>query len=424
MNYNIAAGMDNSTLNRIISEVYQSVYPSLFKNTIDVKELGISSVGFDIKTAPTVNFTTSSIIKNHIADILKTNKLGATSSLGSKENAKIIELVSAATFAINLSAELTINYSAGGTPTTVQAIVTALINIQTSTTGGQNLLTVQAVSASIATNPANPTLEDLLNKAFIPFFITYLNKNILSPISIPTLQYQSLMVSLPVPVVQQPDLVTYSALGATQPDIPAPASWPSNCVFVGMDTTILGAAASIPFPLGPGTGFDWDIISGRVEAQVHAPKNISVNGDGSLSPTIEADALAQLTLHTPWPLPNVSFGPNAQASLSATFQPSVNNGSVYIAIEGVPIPTFNFNWGIPGWIDWLFYPLEAGLSAALNAVFGPLIGNILKFPPIEIFTLPTISFSLDGKTITINLNKATTSSQNSKLILDIQVSVS
>jgi len=302
--------------------------------------------------------------------------------------------------------------------------VTAIINIQTSTVGGQNLLTVQAVSATIATNPANPTLEDLLNKAFIPFFIPYLNKNILSPISIPALQYQSLAVSLPVPAVQQPNLVTYAALGTTQPDIPAPASWPSNCVFIGLDTTVLEMAASIPFPLGPGTGFDWDIINGRVEAQVHAPTNIKVNGDGSLSATIVADALAQLTLHTPWPLSNVSFGPRATASLSVTFQPMVINGDVYIAIEGIPIPSFSFDWGIPSWINWLFYPLQAGLSAALNAVFGPLIGNVLRFPPIKIFALPTISFDLAGKQITINLNSATPSSQNSMLILDVQASVS
>lgn len=423
MNYNIAAGMDNSTLNKIISELYTNIYPDLFKSTIDIGQLGIASVGFDINVAPTVNFDASSEIKSYIEDILKTNKLGATSSLSAKATSEIVDMVVAASFGIDASVELTINYT-DADPTTVQATLNAIVNVQTSTEGGQNLLTLQAYSGTITTNPSNPTLEDLLNKAFIPSLITYLNENILSPIKIPTLQYESLTVSLPVPAVQTPDLVIYSALGTTQPDILTASSWPSDCVFAAMDTEALTKAAAIPFPLGPGIGFDWDIISGRVEAQVHAPTNIRVNRDGSLSGSIIADVLAQLTLHTPGPLPNVNFGPKAQASLAATFEPSVDNGDVYIAIESVPIPKFSFDWGIPSWINWLFLPLEAGLAAALNAVLGPLIGNVLKFPPIKVFTIPTISFSLAGQTININLDEATTSSKNSMLLVDLQVKVS
>jgi hypothetical protein len=423
MTYNIAVGMDNSTLNKIISEVYTSIYPNIFKSTIDIGQLGIASVGFDINVSPTVNFNPSSEIKSYFEDVLKTNKLGATSNLSTEDTSKIVEMAVAASFGTVTSIELTINYI-NGTSTSVNATLNAIINIQTSTEGGQNLLTVNAVSGTITTDPSEPILEGLLNNVFIPLLIPYLNNNILSPIKIPALQYGSLIVSLPVPVIQFPDLVTYSALGTMQPDIPAPSSWSSDCVFVAMDTAALTAAASIPFPLGPGTGFNWEIIDGRVEAQVHAPTNMQVNSDGSLSASIVADVLAQLTLHTPWPLPNVSFGPKAQASLAVTFKPSVDNGNVYIAIEGVPIPTFSFDWGIPSWINWLFYPLEAGLAAALNAILGPLIGNILKFPPIKVFTIPQISFSLAGQTINIMLDEATTSSKNSMLLIDTQVKVS
>lgn len=332
-------------------------------------------------------------------------------------------MVVAASFGIVASVDLTINYS-NSNRSSVQATLNAVVNIQASTEEDQNLLTVQAVSGTISTNPSNPLLDSLLNNAFIPLLIPYLNKDILSPIRIPTLRYQSFKVSLPVLAVQSPNLVTYSALGATQPNIPAPSSWPSGCVFAAVDSISLTEAASIPFPLGPGTGFNWQVVSGRVEAQIQAPTNIQVNSNGSLSASANAAILAQLTLHTPWPFPNVSFGPKAQASLAVTFRPSVNNGDVYIAIEGVPIPSFSFDWGIPSWINWFFLPIQAGLAAALNAILGPLIGNVLKFPPIKVFTIPDISFKLAGQTININLDQATTSSKHKMLVVSSKVTVS
>jgi hypothetical protein len=263
-----------------------------------------------------------------------------------------------------------------------------------------------------------------LNSAIVPaFLIPYLNTNILSPIQVPVLQFEGITVSMPVPVVQAPFVTAYSSLGSTQPDIPVPGSWPTGCVFVGVDTSVLGAAAAIPFPLGPSTGFNWDIISGTVGAQVTAPNNISVNSDGSISATLTAYAKAQLTLHTPSPLPNVSFGPDAEASISATFKPSVQGGKVCVVLEGVPIPTFSFSWGIPSWINWLFEPLEAGLAAALNAVLGPLLGNVLDLPPIPVYTIPNIQFSLAGKSIDVSINSATTAAQSSLLMVSAQAQV-
>lgn len=421
MKYNIAAGMDNSTLNKIISEVYTCIYPNLFKNTIPIGVLNIASVGFDFKSTPTVNLDPSTEIKSQIEEILKADNLLSTYDLGAEDTSNIVDMVVAASFGIHAIVDLTISYTNETPTTTVQATLNAVSNVQTSVKDGQNLLTIQAASATITTTPANPVLDGLLNQAFIPLLIPYINKEILSPIEIPTLQYHSLKVSLPVPAVQAPNLVSYSSLGTTQPDIPIPSSWPSNCVFAALDKAALTEAAAIPFPMGPGAGFDWKIFSGRVEAQVHAPTNIQVNDDGSISASIIVDALAQLVLHTPWPLPNVAFGPKAQASLAVTLKPSVENGNVYVAIEGIPIPTFSFYWGIPSVINWLFLPLEAGLAAALNAVLGPLIGKVLKFPPIRVFTLPKISFTLAGKTINIAFDKALTSSKNSMLIVASQL---
>lgn len=426
MNYDIAAGLDNTTLNAILSQVYHKVYPSIFKDTLTVGTMGIASVGFDINVSPTANLNPSMEARNYFRDALKNNTYGSTSGLGSDDTSTMIDLAAAASFGLVApGVALTINYTSGTPPTIVNASLNAVVNIQAITSSGNNLLTFQILSAVISLSPPNPTLEALLNSAVVPaFLIPYLNQNLLSPIQIPALKYGSLQVSLPVPVVNSPFVTAYSALGTTQPDIPPASQWPTNCVYIATDASALQAAAAIPFPLGPSTGFSWEIISGTVGAQVLAPNPIVVNSDGSLSATIVAHALAQLTLHTPNGLPNVNFGPDAQASLSATLKASVINGQLCLVIEGCPIPTFSFDWGIPSWINWLFYPLEAGLAAALNAILGPLIGNILHLPPIPVYTIPTISFTLAGKTINITISQATTSSQNSFLVISAQATVS
>ncbi|WP_316740685.1 hypothetical protein [Pedobacter antarcticus] len=425
MKYNAAVGANTPILNQVVSDVYKAIYPSLFKDTIDINKFGVSSISFDVNQAPTVDLDSSpevkDMIKSFMTDHNNVNLL--FQNLSSENISEIIEVMSTASFGVNAKISLSINYENGDAPTTAGAILKAVVSVQTSVEEDQNYLTLQAITGQVITNPANPFLDALLNKALIPFLIPYLNEKVLSPIKIPALQYQSLKVSMAVPTIQKPNFVAYSSLGIVQPDVPKPSIWPSKGVFAAVDTQLLKQAASIPFPLGPGTGFKWKIISGRVEAQVHAPKDFIVGVNGNLTATITADVLAQLTLTTPWPAPDVSFGPHAQASIAATFKPSVKNGELYILLEGSPIPSFSFDWGIPSWINWLFLPLQAGLTAALNMILGPLIGNILKLPPIKVYSLPKFSFTLAGKTIKISFEDAETTGKNSMLVVTSKIKI-
>lgn len=425
MNYDIVAGMDQPTLNTLISQVYTVLYPSLLRDTISVGQMGMASVAFDINASPTVNLTPSGQGRDYLSTAIENSEFA--SKISEDDKAKILELATAATFELVASSvALTVNYTNGATPVTVVVSLTASVNIQAGTSGGNNSLTVHILTATLAI-PSEPMLEGLLNNCFVPLLIPYLNKNILSAIQIPDLQYKSLQVSLPVPVVQGPDFITaYSALGATQPDIPAPSQFQPNCVFVGVDVPFIMAAigTEISFPLGPSTGFSWGPVKGSVAAQVLAP-SITINGEGGITATAAAKAYAKLTLHTPGPFPNVSFGPTATATLTPTFTPSVSNGQVFITHVSSKIPTFSFDWGIPSWINWFFEPIEYGLAAALNAVIGPLIkAAFSNIPAIELFTLPTISINLAGKKINISINQATTSNQNNMLMVAAQVTVS
>jgi hypothetical protein len=424
MKFDVAVGMDNPTLNQIISEVYKAVYPNLFKDTIAVGQMGIASVNFDINSSPSANLQPMNDARAYFEDSLKTNKHGPTSALSAELSSTMIELAAGASFGVSAPIALTINYTKGTPSTTTHGTLSATLVLQAVTINGTNYLTVHILSASVSLNPPDPILEALLNKLFIPVLIPYLNQNILTPIQIPMLKYGSLQLSLPVPAVQFPFVTAYSALGAAQPDVPPPSSWPLNCVYLATDSEALQAAAAIPFPLGPKDSFNWEIISGQAGAQVLAPTNFVVNSDGSISAQITAYAGAQLTLHTPNYLPNVSFGPKATALVSATFKPSLNDNTLAVSLEGFPIPYFNFDWGIPSFINWLFDPLEAGLAAALNEFIGPLIAKAIHFPPISVYTIPTITFTLAGKEININFAEADTTSQNSMLLVKAQVRIS
>ena len=177
--------------------------------------------------------------------------------------------------------------------------------------------------------------------------------------------------------------------------------------------------------MGPKESFSWEIISGEVGATVNAPTVSNISADGTISAKIEAEAVCQLTLHTPWPLPNVSFGPKATASLACELRALVENSEVMLAFANIPHISFSFDWGIPGVWKYLLYPLEAGLSAALNGILGGLIGNLLKQLKIPVYEIPTITIPFgDGKKIKISIDQATPSGyRGSLLIVTAQASV-
>jgi hypothetical protein len=192
-------------------------------------------------------------------------------------------------------------------------------------------------------------------------------------------------------------------------------------VYIGLDGAALQAAAGTVFPLGPSTGFNWQIFSGQVGAQVLGPNHISINSDGSLTATLVANAEAQLTLHTLFG--NINFGPKATATLTATLRPAVNNGEFMVSIESVPIPIFIFDWGAFKYIPILFL-WEGALSLELNAILSPLLTGVLISLSILKFPLHPAPFKFHGSEINITLNNVTTSGQNSLLLVSAQATVS
>lgn len=417
--FDLIAGSDSETVDSLIHQVYSAVYPHLFKGTLHVGTLKIDSIDFDISSAPTLQLSEPIEIETDLRNALKNNKYGATSHLTPEQVEQLVALTAGVTLTASLpTVGLTIHYT-DRPDKKVTGSVSVAVNIQAETANGQNSFTVSIVQAKISL-AGNPALEILLQDVFIPMLIGYLNDHLLHAISVPALQFGSLEISLPLPAVQAPYVIAVSALGSSQPPVPAPFAWPTGGVFIGADAALLQAAADIPFPIQKMADFNWDIISGQAGGNISAPTGVTVNNDGSLSAQVTLNAIAQLTLHTPNGFPNVSFGPTASATVGVTLLPSIDGSSFEIKVQGISIPNFSFDWGIPGWINWLFDPLEDALAAALNAVIAPILSGLLGLlPPIKVFTIPEMQLSIGGSSFTVQLTNGSIANVNGLLMISV-----
>jgi len=240
--FDVAAGMDNPTLNALVAQLYKALYPSVFSYELDIEALDISTIKFDISKTPTVTLGTTqeprAFWDAHLNVEPEILKLGAIPSAQRDLLLDKLESISVG-YAIP-AMSLIINYISKKPPLTVAtASATGVASIGTAVDKGQNILTITITSVTV-TVTGDPTLSDILNKCFAPLLLLYLNATLLSHIIIPALQYGTLQISMPVPVVAAGNVIAYSALGTAQPTPPTqpPAGLPANCVFGLTDTKV------------------------------------------------------------------------------------------------------------------------------------------------------------------------------------------
>jgi hypothetical protein len=422
--YDVVAGFDNATFNTEISKFYTAVYPNVFKGEINVGEVGIASIIFDLQAAPTASLTPSAairvLIERTLDDPSATNEFAAAPA---EQRDAIVAAATAATFDVAAdSIALTVVMTDGKQDPTTGSLSVG-VSVSTGTTSsGANYLTLQALTATVSI-PSNPLLADLLNNPDVmsKYILPAVN-SALSPFTIPALSYSSLTLSMPVPAVQSGYLLAFAALGTTQPDVPAPSSWPSGTVFIGTDPAALVAAANTELPISKNTSFGWGPFDGGASTSVGpiGDGGISVNADGSLTVVLPCQASAGLTIHTPEPFPNVNIDPSASATITATASACVVNGELEISVVSFGQPSFSFDWGIPSWIAWFVDPFLDGLGDALGAVIAPLISDLLSGKTFSVTSIPSVNITISGASYSLSLANATTaawSGPNGPLLL-------
>jgi hypothetical protein len=408
--YDILVGMDNTELNLQLANIYSALYPKLFKGEFPINEFNFASLDFDVQGAPIADLTPSTSAHAEIEQAL--GSLEESEALSPELRARLVDQAVTTTFGITAQKmQLRLNFANDQKPIVAEASLDVTASITTGTdTNGHSYVTLQVITGSFNV-PENPGLESLVN-GFMGKIIKNINANVLAPFKIPPFQYNSLTVSPPVPVIQNGYVLAFAALGTTQPDPPDPYTWPNMTVFFGSDAAVLVAAANTKLPLGPSEGFSWWKITGSVGAQLGPLQSgsLTINGDGSLSVSMPCAAWAQLVLHTPWPLPDFSFGPSATAFVSATATPSVSSNVLMVQINQVDPPIFTFSWGnIPDWVAPLLSPMLDLLADALGLALVPLITQNLRLLQFPVLTLPNVPVTIDNSTYVLSIMEASTS---------------
>ncbi|MGJ1430801.1 hypothetical protein ACR79M_04340 [Sphingobacterium spiritivorum] len=417
MNYNIVMGTDNKTLNPLVKQVYQKIYPNVFTGSKDISSELFLAVSYDINESPTVDLSQRVKLKKEDFQQFKSaDLLEEELFLDAHEENLILDMVSKATFQAyfpNINLRLTLKDTS---LISLNIKVTANVTIDTSIEGKQNYLTATILTADLEIKEEQyKKYVDSLKKYVIPILILVLNTELLNKIKLPALTFKDVTVSLPIPVVEKSFVTAYSCIGARQPDTYAPLNWPVETVFAGVDSTAIETMAAIPFPLKKENEFSWKIISGHVLAQVFNPRSFVIQSDGSIEGKIDTELLAQLTLKKAFI--KISFGPHGKATIKATFKPVIHKGKLLLTVKDLNIPKLDIDFGIAKWAEYLLKPLSIGLSIALNGVFLPLVSAILRQIEIPIMQFPTISFEIKGMTFNIDIIEAKTSKLDKLLLI-------
>ena len=117
-----------------------------------------------------------------------------------------------------------------------------------------------------------------------------------------------------------------------------------------------------------------------------------------------------MTFHTPWPLPNFSFGPTINGSIGISAKPSVVSNEVTISYLGVTNLSLNISWGgIPDWVSALINGLLGPLEDyIINTVIAPLIRDALSPIVIPVYNIQPIPVTIGGLVLNIALNNVST----------------
>lgn len=424
MEYDIALGMDNVFLNSLVKQVYDSLRQDPewnLKKTLNIDKMGIKSISYDFEVSPTVNLSLSDQFKDELNELLDSGIIANGVTLSSGGRTEVFNMALMASFEISIpEVSIDISFENNDPPINKKLSLLIAINIQTTSHVGKDSLkfVIFAANASIT---GDPTIEVLLNSAFLPSLINEFNDK-LSKVEIDSIRgnIPSLPnISLPLPIVHSSQISIYSKLGGIQPTISTPIQASLNSAFIGVSGDLIKELVSPKFPLGDATGFSWNIISGRVAAEVNAPSFISISRDGSVLVKTKANANAQLTLHTPFPFPNVSFGPSAKADLSIKFKPFFIGNELFIKVDDFDVQEFSFNIVDIGALSRFLNPLNHGLSLALNSALNPVISRIISLiPAIPVYKIPTIEIPVnEAKKIIVNLDGISLSSNSSLLIV-------
>ena len=116
-------------------------------------------------------------------------------------------------------------------------------------------------------------------------------------------------------------------------------------------------------------------------------------------------------MHTPWPLPNFSFGPVATGTIGVSAKPRVADNVVQLSHMELEQLSLSLQWGpIPTFVSAFLKPLLSSLESFLfDQLIRPQIREVLAPLVIPVYTIQPIDIPVrDDKKITVSLTNIDT----------------
>ncbi len=234
----MVVGIDQGSINKLSSQIYSTVYPTLFKGEALVDKPLLYSVDYDIRQAPVFTLQPNEEVIPQLKEQAKTLS----------DDAEITEALcehidkSTVTFSMDIK-----TMTFGITPTKGQKSITVDGSISTGCVAEidtKGRIVPVVTTAKIAL-PKFETLAELLNKLALPYFIDVLNTFLKNGIILQVPSFAGVEFSPPVARIENNMLAAYSALKSTGPTVLPPSEvWPVSKEFVVFDEAVAVAVAS------------------------------------------------------------------------------------------------------------------------------------------------------------------------------------
>ena len=402
LGFNVAAGAQEQIVNqKIVPQLFDALSQFMkgkFQVPEDAQQFNIVTIDYHIIAPPLIGLAPSQNAADCIAEsigpaidaLFEAKGKDPTEETARQAKQAIQERASAATFSAEFEdINLTLHYKNGPIPMNVSGV-----NLKAHATfsiDDDSNLTLKILTGVISFQN-NPSLAEFLNNALLPFLIDMFNK-LLKPIKIPPITFLGVTLGVPLAVVQDGSVTVYASIDSSPETNPMQLPWPDDALYVGADISTMEALLKPLFPIGPPPAtFSWEIFSGSAGAKVYMPNVTSIDDDGNVHVTVTASAHAQLTFHIP-PIPPVTFGPQAAATIEAVLKPAVEDGQLVIYTTTVHPPTFHWTFeGLPDGVKQLIEDLLDGLSGALSVFIWNAIAPLLLaiFHRIPVYDIPDI----------------------------------
>lgn len=422
--FDLAVGMDSSSMDKASQVVYQKLYPTLFTGSQNVNYSGVDfSVSWDVQSSPTFILSPPSnsevLLRAHLLhwqNSLPVTKDAVTQALLTELQNNVLQMSMD-----NVVITLKSNVSSG------TDLAKLVIYVQANAAGG----TMTLVPLKAVGTVSNPSDEWFLNNVILPEAMK-MAASLLQGIQLPPLQFSGVSLTAPDLIVTENHVIALAnLLGQSVPQPPFSITWPTSPFFALMSEVakVQVARQAVQGLVGKSFGHQGSVDIGLGEAYYTAQAMISHIdiGDGggadvSFAGVIQGNVAVGIKVGC------VKFGLNY--NLYAKPNPA---GIISLSISGdktLRATTSRLNTfvlvleptGNP--VEWILSALTDPLLQTVTAVFSPLISSAFNGIAFDVYTVPSIPINIEGLSFTVVPQQVSLSSFAGLLALNGTVNVS